>query len=170
MYKLLQELNEKATKEPDGTYVGAKLSADTKNMLDGINKKLEIPNPLEKKDMHITIVYSRKYVPEFKSRGKLDEPIIAKPDELTIFPSSEGNNVLVLKLKTPDLIERHEEIVKEYGATHDFDEYKPHVTLSYDVGEFDPSDVDINDFGDIEVTEEYDEELNLDWLNSAKNK
>ena len=46
------------------------------------------------------------------------------------------------------------------GATYDFDEYKPHITLSYDVG--------VLEFPDNEYTldlgfNEYKEDLEEDW-------
>jgi len=70
----------------------------------------------------------------------------------------------VLTYDCPELIDRHNALMKEHGATFDYDEFKPHVTLSYDVGrEFDTKKLPVADIGDINVIDEYSEELNLDW-------
>jgi hypothetical protein len=164
MFDLLKSLLE-AGKEPDGTYVGVKLSKESKKKLAELQKSLNVPNPLNSDDMHVTVIYSRKYLPEFKSKGKLEKPIKAKLEKLEIFPARNEKNCLVVKLKSPELTKRHKEIMKEHGATYDWDEYKPHVTLSYDVGDFDPKKHDLKDhLNEIEIVEEYDQDLKLDWL------
>jgi hypothetical protein len=66
--------------------------------------------------------------------------------------------------------ERHEYFNKEYGAQYDYDEYKIHATLCYDVGEDwqIPKDFDIKKHIDeLEIAEEYYEPLNLDWAKGA---
>ena len=74
----------------------------------------------------------------------------------------------MLKLDSSDLRERHEFLMKEHKATYDFPEYIPHITLSYDIGDFDINTLDIEDLDDIDfqVIEEYKEDLNLDWKNT----
>jgi 2'-5' RNA ligase len=156
-------LLEKETQKP-GTFVGARPSKESMNMIQDQIKKLDVPNPIDKGKMHITVIYSRKHLPDFKARGKLDKPIIAKPDKLHIFPARDSKNALVLKIKCPELTKRHEEIMDEHEATYDFDEYRPHVTLSYDAGDYDLSKYNADDFSDIEITEEYDTPLKTDWL------
>jgi hypothetical protein len=57
---------------------------------------------------------------------------------------------------------RHKNL-RMIGATHDFNTYQPHITLSYDVGE----DFDVNLLpiynGPLEFDVEYIEPLQLDW-------
>lgn len=161
----LQTLNE--NKNPHkGTYVGVKLSSESvKEVMRGI-KEIGIPNPVNESSMHITVIYSRKHLPDFEPRGKLklDEEVLV--DKLDTFPQQTGEGkVLVLKLKAPTLVARHEAIMKEHKATYDFDEYIPHVTLSYDCGDFDPKSVENLEkyFYQLFVDEEYEEELNLSW-------
>jgi hypothetical protein len=53
-------------------------------------------------------------------------------------------------------------------ATYDFPEYLPHISLSYNVGDLKPGDLgDPTEIGDIEIVDEYTEQLNTDW---AENK
>ena len=48
--------------------------------------------------------------------------------------------------------------MKEHGATYDYDEYKPHITLSYDVDDLDPDQLPSFD-KDIIITEETGSDL-----------
>jgi 2'-5' RNA ligase len=59
--------------------------------------------------------------------------------------------------------------MKKHDATYDFPEYKPHITLSYDIGDLDEKNLpDIGKYVDeIGIDEEYGEDLDLNW---AKNK
>jgi hypothetical protein len=150
--------------EPKGTYVGVRLTDESKEKVLKVIKEMDVPNPIGKKDMHLTLIYSRKYLPDFSPRGKLDKVIVAKPKELDIFPSkAEGKDVLVVKLTAPALVKRHKEIMKEHEATYDYAEYIPHLTLSYNCKEFDIKKFDISKLLDtLEIDEEYDEELDFD--------
>jgi hypothetical protein len=59
--------------------------------------------------------------------------------------------------------------MKLHKAEYDFDEYKCHITLSYDIGDFDYKKLNPKDFvKSIEVVKEYQEDLNLDWLSNKK--
>jgi 2'-5' RNA ligase len=149
-----------------GTFVGVYLSKDSKAAVTELMEKLDIPNPISSSEMHMTVIYSRKHLPEFKPRGKLDENLVITPTKLDIFPAQSGDNkVLVVRFKSDELCKRHKEIMDEHGATYDFDEYKPHLTLSYDCGKFETNGHDMKGLlGDLEINEEYDEELNLNWV------
>lgn len=158
------KLNE-IKKTPDGTYVGVKISKESKDKLYEMAEKLGVPNILPKKDYHITVIYSRKYLPNFEALGKLDEPIIAKPDKFSLFDAKDDNKCLVIELKCPDIVKRHNHIMKVHGATYDWDEYKCHITLSYDVEDFSLKGKSAKKMIDsIEIIEEYSENLNLNWL------
>jgi len=54
-----------------------------------------------------------------------------------------------------------DELKKEHGATHDFDSFKPHVTLSYNIGDLDISTLNPSDIGDINIVSEFGEDLDL---------
>lgn len=151
----------------DGTYIAVRFNRATQNKLRKLTKQLGIPNeqtvPREK--LHCTVVYSRKPFKDFTIKGKMDEPIKAEPDKLEIFKTQSGANALVLRFHSKELDDRHNYFNDEFGATYDYDEYKQHVTLSYDVGDwkipksFDPKSV----IDSLEMDEEYYEALNLDW-------
>jgi hypothetical protein len=123
-----------------GTYISLKLDAASAKALDDWTTDNNIENPLDPSDYHVTVIYSRKGIPAVEGH-EFDLPIVAKVSAFEIFPTQTGNECLVAKVDSKDLTDLHKSIRKEYGATHDYPEYKPHVTLSYDYkGEL-PKDV-----------------------------
>jgi 2'-5' RNA ligase len=160
----LIELTEALKQKTKGTYMAVDFSADTVKRLRKFMKDHDIPNRVPKEKYHTTVIYSRKYLPDVKALGKIDPPWIGKPVKLDIFTSKEGNNCLVLLFSCKELVKRHEQIMDEHKATYDFPEYHAHITMSYNCGDFDPKSIkDFSSIGDIEIVNEYAEDLNLDW-------
>lgn len=157
MFKLLNEFVEDENKKP--TY--AALTFD-KESVDKLKKLLKhVPNPTQSNDFHVTVLYSRTPI-SYRAEGKLEKPIKVKVIGYDIFKSQSGKNCIVLKLAAEELVKRHEKLMKETGASYDHDEYKPHVTLTYDAG-----DVDLDSLPSVEGMEltldgEYSEELDPD--------
>lgn len=158
----MKKFSEFMTEAEKGTYAGGNFSKDVQDGLEKFSNDNNIPNI--NTEYHTTILYSRKHLPDYKAAGKVkyDTPL----HSFEVFGGD--TNVLVLKLDSPDLQERHNELMKEHKATYDFPEYIPHITLSYDIGDFDINTLDIEDLDDIDfrVIEEYQEDLNLDWKNT----
>lgn len=169
----ISELFEK--KQPDGTYAGAHFTKATTDGIAKFCKEHKVKNAIPASKLHCTILYSRKYLPEYKACGKYEEPLVGKPIEFDIWktsppdPKAEKTNCLVLKFECDDLVSRHKELMKDHGATFDYDQYTPHLTLSYNVGDLDIKDLLMYD-GPIEVEEEYKEDLDLDWAKSKGTK
>lgn len=92
-----------------------------------------VPNRTSKGELHITVAYSRKPI-SISALGKLAPPEQVKAKHYSIFQARSGENCLVVEVDAPGLVARHNEIIKDYGASYDFPEYKPHFTLSYDCG------------------------------------
>lgn len=132
---------------PDGTYISAKLSAADSKKLFKFASDLKIPELVDKTDYHATIIYSRKGIPEVKDY-KITVPITAKIVGWNIFKTQTGARCLVAILESKALTNTHEYIMSKYGATYDFKEYLPHITVSYDYG----SDVAPKESPDMTVT------------------
>lgn len=153
-----------------GTYAGVKFSPDTVARIKAYIKDNNIPNPLRSEKFHTTLVYSRKYIPEYEPAGKYPEPMIGTPVRLDVWKTkptdgSEPSNCLVMEYDCPELTARHEELMAEHGATHDYPEYRTHVSLSYSIGDLDYKTLPdiIEGIGPIEIVEEYGEDLDLNW-------
>lgn len=169
---LMEILNEEKITDlgKDGTYIAVKFTKESQDKLKALAKSLEIDNLVAREKMHVTVVFSRKPFTNFTINGKLKKPWLVHPTELEIFETQSGSRALVLRLDAPKLEQRHEYFKKEYGATYDYDEYKSHVTLSYDVGsdwEI-PEDFDVGKmFKTLSIDEEYYEPLNNDWASKS---
>lgn len=145
-----------------GTYAGVRFSKPTVKMLKNLIEKYNIPNPIPSNKLHTTLLYSRKYLPKYTPKGKIDPPMLGKFTGFDIWESDKDNTrCLVMEYSCPNLKSRHKELMKEHDATYDFPVYKPHVTLSYDIGDANP-DLPVT-VDDLEIVNEYGEDLNLDW-------
>lgn len=105
-----------------------------------------IPNPVPIEHLHTTVVYSRA---DFEIPKKAIEHFNGIIDEFKFFPSGfallgkqeDEKKALVMLLEAEPLEVLHDFLL-ENGATHGFDDYIPHVTLSYEADkDFDTSPI-----------------------------
>ena len=153
-----------------GSYAGVQFDADTTKRIKTFVIENKIPQRVPSNKLHSTVLYSKKYLPNYKAQGKLKTPIVGKPKKFSVWETQpdeggETANSLVLQYDAPELVARHKELMKEHDATYDF-QYKPHITLSYNIGDLDISKLDPKDIGNINIVSEYGEDLDMDW---AKN-
>jgi len=104
-----------------GTYSSFRLSNESKNVI----KNLNIKNPVDPDTLHCTIMYSTVPVPAAYNLTP-SVPVSATPMGYTLF----GNN-LVLLLKSDTLHAIHAQ-TRMLGATYDYPDYRPHITVSTD--------------------------------------
>ena len=119
-------------------------------------------------ELHVTVLFSRAHVDWLKmgsgwesdEKGQLRVP----PGGARIVEPLGDKGAVVLLFSSSSLSWRHEEMVRQ-GASHDFDGYQPHVTITY-AG----SDVDLDAVepyrGELLFGPEIFEEVDDDW--SAK--
>lgn len=123
---------------------------------------------LEASDMHVTIAFSREAVDWMKVGSPWGDN---GNGEITIGPGGARlveplGTAIVLLFNSSELSWRHMAI-REAGASWDYPEYQPHITLTYDVGQVDLSEVDPYR-GRIVLGPEIFEELDLDWKAKVK--
>jgi hypothetical protein len=117
--------------------------------------------------MHVTVLYSRQPVDWMKMGSGWDQDADGKlkvppggPRMLDQFGSLKPATVLLFT--SSSLCWRHEDMVSK-GASHDFDEYVPHVTITYDA----PADLDLSKVepyrGELIFGPEIFEAVNEDW-------
>jgi len=163
----INKVNESTDKT--GTYCGARFGKNSQERLAKFAEDIDVPNVIPMNKFHVTILYSRKFLPNFRPEGYYKNPYSAQVESLEIWPSQGGKNCLVLKLDCDGLIKRHKYLMKEHGATFDYPEYKPHVTLSYDIGDMSIEDIEIPKFH-LYLEREYKEDLDLDWADKNTKK
>ena len=82
-----------------GTYAGVKFSGKTTENIEHYLKENDVPNSVPADKLHTTLLYSRKYLPTFKSEGPLKSVIVGIPDKFDIWKSQDGKKCLVLLYK-----------------------------------------------------------------------
>lgn len=144
----------------EGLYVAAKFSELTLDAIEALQRELKVPNPVPREKIHSTICYSRVKIPYKISSGSFE---VAMSGELEVWDHGE-TPVLVFKLNSEYLKCRHQ-YARALGATHDFPDYTPHITLSYNVGMLKYSGIHALR---VVLDYEYKEPLKLDWADELK--
>lgn len=145
-----------------GAYVAVKFSQESVGNVEKFRNETGVKNPLESSEFHCTLIYSAKPPnAPIKVKGALDEA--AAVTGLKIFVAKDEKNALVLTLSSDFLQKRHKELMEEYDLSYDFEEYIPHITISYDCGDYDIDHIEIPDYlKDLEIVLEYKESLKKD--------
>lgn len=160
----LVEKKDNYDKRESGTYAGYKYDKDDVKKLRQWAKDKGIPNRIPSNNIHTTLLYSKKKCPDYEPLGSLKNPIVAKLGKPEVWDDhNNGTKALVIKLDAPDMVKRHKELMKQHDATYDYPTYKPHISLSYDVGE----DFDLDKLSDMQdnvkelkAVEEYGGDIN----------
>lgn len=103
-----------------------------------------IPEPMDAADLHVTICYSKTPIDWLKVDAEdwnqeKDGTITVPPGGARIVERLGDKGAVVLMFGSSRLSWRHEQIIRA-GASHDFDDYQPHVTVSWNV----PADFDLD--------------------------
>lgn len=116
-------------KHKDGTYVSMKPSTSVADQLYDWVSNNGINDPLDKGEYHVTVIYSRAPCPgadnyDFKM------PIEGTITGWKIFDAPIGR-CLVAHVQSEQLQTINSDLKVNYGATSDYPEYIPHITVSY---------------------------------------
>lgn len=154
MNKLKNWLNEEK-----GLYVAVNFNQSTRDKLYEFIQNNNIPSAMTRDDFHSTIIYSTKY-DNVPINDNLEEYAEAKSFE--VFNTQDNKRCLVIKLNSDYLVNRHKELMNNYNLTYDYPTYNAHITLSYDIGEYDISKLNINDLPNVfTIIGEYKEDLDI---------
>lgn len=150
-----------------GVYCALELNTISKDAITDTVKQLDIPEAITSDEYHVTIAYSKKHFdPGYTSRK---EDIIGTITDFTYFPNSAkpGYKALVLLLDCDEAVQLHDDTM-DRGASYDYPEYKPHITLSYDIA--DDYDFDFEKFRDMKVyfNRIYSEPLDIEWSDNME--
>lgn len=118
-------------------------------------------------DLHVTVAYSREPVDWIKVGEDFNDEVIVKPGGPRLMEAfGADGSAKVLQFSSSSLGWRHEEI-KRAGASFDYDDYQPHITISYDPDA--PALDQIEPYqGRIVLGPERFEEVKEDWADKVK--
>lgn len=102
-----------------------------------------IPNLVSESELHVTIAYSRAKIDwmDVDADWQGGELIVAAGGPRVVEIMGKEKNVLALLFRSYALAGRHAEI-RDAGATWDWPEYQPHISISYDAPGFDVSKIE----------------------------
>lgn len=96
-------------------------------------------------DLHVTVAYSRQALDWMKVGGdwgsRQDGGLTIAPGGARLVEPLGGEGAVVLLFNSSELAWRHMQI-REAGASWDYEEYQPHVTITYAAGDLDLSKVE----------------------------
>ena len=117
---------------PNGTYACLVPDSNSIKQLQSLQNMLDLSSPVLAKDLHMTVIYSRKPCPSVAELSHGVSPINGKIAKLGYLPTQHNTTCLVAEVECPDAVGMHHSICKAHGASHDYPTYLAHITLSYD--------------------------------------
>jgi phage gp29-like protein len=150
-----------ALNEPQPLYVQRRLKNASKLVAWAMAQGFK--STLAASDMHVTVLFSRRPVDWFKLADdwQSEEPLVIPAGGPRRVVRIGDQGAIALLFGSSRLTWRHNDMV-EQGASHDFPEYHPHVTITYDAGDIDLSKVEPYT-GPLTFGPEEFEPLQLDW-------
>jgi len=113
-----------------GTYIAVTFNKKTCKKLFKLCKKLKVPNPVD--NFHSTLIFSKKPVPI--TREIKNVSYFAWTKKLEVWKDHD-KNILVLTISSPQMVQEHNKYIS-MGCTTDFKDFNQHITLSYDIGDW----------------------------------
>lgn len=116
-------------KHKDGTYVAFLMNDESKALLDNfVGMNLGLDERIDPNTYHVTVIYSRTPVPD--AENIRSGPATAKVIGYEVFPTKTADKCLVMRVDCPAALMLNKQLSK-MGATSDYIDYKPHITICY---------------------------------------
>lgn len=142
----------------NGNYYGVKPTDEAKEKIESIMKDLKLKEPVDVDDIHVTLMYSPDKGNPMIPPSDLEYK--AHPSKFALF--GDEKDCLVIKLESKDLEARHKELLAT-GFIHTYDDYKPHITLSYNYEGDIPDEKVLKDLGEMSFSSEYMQPIDENW-------
>jgi hypothetical protein len=117
-----------------GTYLALQPSGPSRLAIERYAHELGLQNIRPAMEFHTTVIYSKTPCPAMRS-ATIPLPIWATGFKLEIFDprSEDSTGCVVLELQSEQLMALNKRLTEEYGATSDYPQYRPHITMSFTV-------------------------------------
>lgn len=137
-----------------GIFSAVKFDKKTTQKIVEFQKINNVKFPIQGKDLHTTIIFSpEKYITDYPVIKHMD--IKANIIGFETWRMNNGKYCLVGLLDCDYLKARFEKLSKQYDIENPYDEYKPHVTFSYDVPRYMNVSNLKNNIGELRIISEY---------------
>lgn len=141
-----------------GIFVGLKVSKEDLDMIKKFQEHINLSHPIKEEDIHCTLFSSNEdcnYVVEDNNF-----PIRVTDLKLGKIKTQSGVDCLALFFESMELQDKYNSIKEKYNITSLYPTLLLHITLSYDCGEIDINNIDLNaHIPKIDMISEYVETL-----------
>lgn len=131
-------------------------------------RKAGFAQTLPQGDVHVTIAFSKEPVQWSDIEPKEDDVSVPAGGRGRVIERLGDKGAVVLRFESSALTKRWHQF-RGIGASWDWPGYKPHVTITYDVGDLDLSGIEPYD-GPLDFGPEVFAEVDSDWADKAKAK
>ena len=119
----------------EGTYAGVRFHTATNQILHWITMEFDVPNAVRPDRFHITLLYTDRNLSTYTPWGEIYPYLRGTPTGFEVWETrNSAKSCLVMTFDCEDLTLRHNRLVTQHHAPFDFNPYRPHVTLSFNVG------------------------------------
>lgn len=139
-------------------------------------KSQGIATTLEPDDMHVTVIYSKEpFSREYTQMVEHQEEApmyygnhVVRGGKRSVERLGENGEAIVLKIECPKMASEHYGF-RAMGASSDWPDYKPHITISWQADDFDETQAEPFG-GDIVLSDIYVSLLDEDWKSKVTEK
>lgn len=128
----------------EGVYISLKVNDALRMAIDELNQifTYSCQVPLEKH--HCTLMYAENqkcpsvFLDHIQQSGKfieLGQNFLVDSYQIKKWNTKEDGAILVLEFKSKEISLLHQKLRDMYGLKHSYDDFKVHMTLSYDIGD-----------------------------------
>jgi len=142
---------------PGGVYISVKPDDITSSKITEYQEKYLKGQEINS-NLHCTLIYSKK--PQVDDIQAEDYTALGTFQEFNLFGPEQ--DTLVVEINSQDLTRRNAELTEKYNFISDFDEYKSHITLSYNAKNIDLNSLPAMDFAFTFIDESI-EPLDTNW-------
>lgn len=120
-------------------FIGLKLSEECLENINQFQRCIGLQNPVKKEDIHCSLFVSKD---DF-DYNSIEPDFVIEINDIKVdkIKTQNGIDCLALFFNSKELEEKHMYIKNKYNARHAYDDLKLHVTLSYDCGDIDVSQI-----------------------------
>lgn len=125
-------------------FIGLKLSQQCLDNIHNFQQCIGLENPVKKEDLHCSLFVSvNDFDYEFEDVSLNVEVTDIKIGKIK---TQSGVDCLALFFNSKELEHKHNAIQHKYNAFHAYDDFKLHITLSYDCGDINVSQICVDKY------------------------
>lgn len=143
-----QEKKEESLHDDIGLFVGYRINRQARQGFFFFSEDHQIPNPVPQDELHVTLIGSPTFDPEFTPEGILERPIAISNLTPDVWTTKDGKKCLVMRFESRELQQEYEYVTRTYNLKSEYEEFLPHITLSYDL---EGREIDKKELGNMQV-------------------